>query len=191
MERIPFEPAEIELIIITHGHFDHIASLKELKEFTGAKVAVHRDDMRGLKGSSIPVPTGVTLWGSVSRVLLNVFLTPFLSASPVDADIILEEEGFSLSDYGVSGSVFHTPGHTEGSSSVLLDSGEAFVGDLAMNGFPLCFSPRLSIYSHDFEKLVDSWRFLLSNGAEMIYPGHGEPFSADIIRESIHKLDIT
>jgi glyoxylase-like metal-dependent hydrolase (beta-lactamase superfamily II) len=72
-----------------------------------------------------------------------------------------------------------------------LESGEVFVGDLAMNGFPLCFSPRLSIYSHDFEKLVDSWRSLLSKGAKMIYPGHGEPFSADIIRESIHKLDAT
>jgi glyoxylase-like metal-dependent hydrolase (beta-lactamase superfamily II) len=190
-ERIPFELDEIELIIITHGHFDHIASLKELKEYTGAKVAVHQNDIRGLKGSSIPVPTGVTLWGSVSRVLLNVFLTPFLSASPVEADIILGEERLSLSDYGVSGRVFHTPGHTEGSSSVLLESGEVFVGDLAMNMFPLSFSPRLSIYSHDFQKLVDSWRSLLSNGAEMIYPGHGEPFSVDIIRESIHKLEIT
>jgi glyoxylase-like metal-dependent hydrolase (beta-lactamase superfamily II) len=132
-ERIPFELDEIELIIITHGHFDHIASLKELKEYTGAKVAVHQNDIRGLKGSPIPVPTGVTLWGSVSRVLLNVFLTPFLSASPVEADIILGEERLSLSDYGVSGRVFHTPGHTEGSSSVLLESGEVFVGDLAMN----------------------------------------------------------
>ena len=191
LERVPIESSEIELIIVTHGHFDHIASIKKIREHTGAKVAVHQNDMRGLKGSTIPVPAGVTLWGGISRVLLNVFLTPFLSTSPVDAEIIIGDEGFSLSDYGLSGRVYHTPGHTEGSSSVLLDSGEAFVGDLAMNQFPLCLAPRFSIFSHDFQILVESWRLLLSNGAETIYPGHGEPFSADIIRESIHKLDTT
>ena len=191
LEKVPFEPREIELIIVTHGHLDHIASIKEIKEYTGAKVAIHKLDKRGLEGSTIPVPAGVTLWGSILRVMLNAFLIPFLSTHPVDADIILGEEGLSLSDYGVSGRVFHTPGHTEGSSSVLLDSGEACVGDLAMNMFPLCFSPRISIYSHDFQKLVDSWGLLLSKGAETIYPGHGEPFSADIIRDAIGKLDTT
>jgi glyoxylase-like metal-dependent hydrolase (beta-lactamase superfamily II) len=148
-------------------------------------VAIHKLDKRGLEGSTISVPAGVTLWGSISRVILNAFVSPFLSSQPVDADIILGNEEFSLSEFGISGSIFHTPGHTEGSSSILLDSGEAFVGDLAMNTFPLCFSPRLSIYSHDFKKLVDSWRLLLTKGVDTIYPGHGEPFSADIIRESI------
>ncbi len=85
--------------------------------------------------------------------------------------------------------MFYTPGHTGGSCSVLLDSGEAFVGDLAMNGFPLCFSPRISIYSNDSNALVQSWRLLLTRSAETIYPGHGEPFSADIIRKSIDRLE--
>ena len=185
----PFEQNEIELIIITHGHFDHISTIREIKENTGAKLVIHRNDIQGLKGSTIPVPAGVTLWGDLSRVMLNTFLTPFLNTQPVDADIILRDEGLSLYEYGVSGRVFHTPGHTGGSCSVLLDSGEAFVGDLAMNSLPLCFSPRISIYSNDFKALVQSWRLLLSRGAETIYPGHGEPFSADIIRESIDRIE--
>lgn len=188
LERTPIARNEIELIIITHGHFDHISTLKEIKENTGAKIVIHQNDIQGLKGSIIPVPRGVTLWGSLSRVMLNTFLTPFLSTQSVNAEIILGDEGLSLYDYRVSGRVFHTPGHTGGSCSVLLDSGEAFVGDLAMNSFPLCFSPRVSIYSNDFEALVQSWRLLLSCGAETIYPGHGEPFSADIIRESLDRL---
>lgn len=189
IERAPFDQNEIELIIITHGHFDHIYTIKEIKENTGAKVSIHRNDVRGLKGSTIPVPAGITLWGILSRVMLNNFLTPFLNIPPVDADVVLGDEGLSLYEYGVSGKVFHTPGHTGGSCSVLLDSGEAFVGDLAMNSFPLCFSPRISIYSNDSEALVQSWRLLLSMGAETIYPGHGEPFSADIIRESLDRLE--
>ena len=123
--------------------------------------------------------------------MLNTFLSPFLNTQPVDADIIIGDEGLSLNNYGVYGRVFHTPGHTEGSCSVLLDSGEAFVGDLAMNCFPLCFSPSISIYSHDFQDLVQSWRLLLSSGAETIYPGHGERARADIIRELIDKPEST
>ncbi|NQT05052.1 MAG: MBL fold metallo-hydrolase, partial [Dehalococcoidia bacterium] len=35
---------EIKLIVLTHGHCDHIAGLKEVKEATGAEIAVHGDD---------------------------------------------------------------------------------------------------------------------------------------------------
>ena len=58
-----------------------------------------------------------------------------------------------------------------------------------MNKIPLCRSPRISIYSHDFEKLIASWKMLLDHGAETIYPGHGEPFSADSIRDMIRSLE--
>jgi glyoxylase-like metal-dependent hydrolase (beta-lactamase superfamily II) len=191
MEEVPIEVDEVELIIITHGHLDHFASLKEIKEVTSAKVAVHKNDIRGLEGSTIPVPTGVTAWGSVTRVILNNLVSPFLKAPLIETDLVLGDEGLSLSEYGIPGRIYHTPGHTEGSCSVLLDNGKAFVGDIAMNKFPLCLSPRLSIYSHDYRKLVDSWRILLSRGAEKIYPGHGNPFPVGIIRESIYKNDTT
>jgi glyoxylase-like metal-dependent hydrolase (beta-lactamase superfamily II) len=189
LEIFPFEANEIELIIITHGHFDHIATIEKIKEHTGAKVAINKLDKSVLNGSTIPVSAGVTLWGRISRAILNAFVSPFLSIQPVEADVILEDEELSLTDYGISGRVIHTPGHTEGSSSILLDSGEAFVGDLAMNLFPLSLSPRLSIYSHDYQKLVDSWKLLLSRGVDTIYSGHGKPFSAEIIRESIQRLN--
>jgi len=41
-----------------------------------------------------------------------------------------------LNDFDLNGSVFTTPGHTWGSLSVLLRTGEAFIGDLAVNFFP-------------------------------------------------------
>ncbi|UCB60499.1 MAG: MBL fold metallo-hydrolase, partial [Candidatus Bathyarchaeota archaeon] len=44
IRNIPLEPADIKLVIITHGHIDHIGSLKDIKELTGANIAIHRLD---------------------------------------------------------------------------------------------------------------------------------------------------
>jgi glyoxylase-like metal-dependent hydrolase (beta-lactamase superfamily II) len=72
-----------------------------------------------------------------------------------------------------------------GSVSVLLETGDAFVGDLAMSEFPLRFSPGLPILAEDMQKVRESWKLLLDQGVKMIYPSHGEPFPADVIRKAI------
>jgi glyoxylase-like metal-dependent hydrolase (beta-lactamase superfamily II) len=67
----------------------------------------------------------------------------------------------------------------------LLDTGEAFVGDLAMNRFPLRLSPGLPIFAEDQAAVVESWRSLLDQGATTVYPAHGKPFPAEVIRKAI------
>jgi glyoxylase-like metal-dependent hydrolase (beta-lactamase superfamily II) len=43
------QPTDVKLIIVTHGHIDHIGSLSDIKAFTGAKVAVHYNDQQCLE----------------------------------------------------------------------------------------------------------------------------------------------
>jgi len=100
-------------------------------------------------------------------------------------DVLLGDEGISLAEYGISGKIIHTPGHSPGSVSVLLDTGDAFVGCLAQNGLPFCLRPSLPIYADDVEKVKESWRALIAEGAGTIYPGHGKPFSIDVIKEVV------
>jgi glyoxylase-like metal-dependent hydrolase (beta-lactamase superfamily II) len=100
-------------------------------------------------------------------------------------DIVLEDDEFSLEEYGVSGKIVYAPGHSSGSVSILLETGEAFVGDMAMNKFLLRLSPGLPIYAEDWSKLIESWKMLLNRGIKTVYPAHGEPFSVDIIRKAI------
>ena len=81
--------------------------------------------------------------------------------------------------------MIYTPGHSWGSVSVLLESGEAFVGDLGMNMFPMRLTPGLPIFGDDMQVVNRSWRKLLSMGARMVYPAHGKPFPAEIMEKAI------
>jgi hydroxyacylglutathione hydrolase len=181
LELLSIKPAEIKLIVITHGHWDHIGSAKEIKELTGAKIAMHQIEKEWLEKSLKAMPPGINTWGHIMGFIIKMFL-PFIRIPGTNVDIVIGNEGLPLDGYGIPGKVIYTPGHSNGSVSVLLDTGEAFVGDMAMNGFPLCLKPGLPIFAEDKRKLIQSWKFLLEQGVQKIYPAHGAPFSADLIR---------
>jgi hydroxyacylglutathione hydrolase len=181
LERLAVQPEEIQLIVITHGHWDHIGSAKEIKEITGAKIAMHQAEKDWLEKSLKLLPPGVTAWG---RILMGITAMRIASVHipATDVDVVLGDEALPLSEYGIPGKVIHTPGHTMGSVSVLLETGDALVGDLAMNGLPLRIGPGLPTAAEDLQRARESWKLLLKAGAETVYPGHGKPFSAEIIR---------
>jgi len=184
IERLSMKPEEIRLMIITHGHWDHIGSAGDIKEITGAKIAMHHREKDWLEKCLKPIPPGVTGWGRI-LVAMMAMLTPLVRIPATSVDIVLPDEGFSLSGYGIPGEVIHTPGHSPGSVSVLLETGDVFVGDLAMNGFPLRHGPGLPIFAEDLEEVRRSWKLLLDRGAKTVYPAHGKPFSVDIIRRTL------
>jgi glyoxylase-like metal-dependent hydrolase (beta-lactamase superfamily II) len=175
MAALGITPSKVALVILTHAHWDHIGSAHALVELTGAKLSVHKGERaiveRGLKS----MPPGVTLWGATLGALLRAYL-PFIVIPPTRVDIEIGDDGLSLEPYGVPGRAVHTPGHSPGSVSVVLDSGEAFVGDMAMNGFPLTRGPDLPIFAEDIRMVKESWRKLLKLGVKTVFPAHGRPF---------------
>ena len=110
---------------------------------------------------------------------------PLIKVPAAKVDLVLDDTPVPLSDHGIAGTIFHTPGHSPGSISLLLESGEAFVGDLAMNSLPLRLSPGLPIFADDPAAVIRSWELLLGNGAEVIYPAHGKPFPASLMRQAL------
>ena len=177
-------PEEIKLIILTHGHWDHIGSTRDIKQLTGAKVLMHEKDMHYVTDVIQTVPGGFTPWGKIMNSLL-ILIAPFIHISTFEVDIVAGDDELSLSEYGIPGRLIYTPGHTWGSVSVLLDSGEVFVGCLAMNLFPLRLNPGLPIFGDDIQLVKNSWKKLLDMGAKTVYPAHGKPFPAQIMKKFV------
>ncbi len=175
------EPAEVKLIVVTHAHWDHIGLAGDIRKITGAPLALHKNEKDWLEGAQVSVPAGACLWGSCLRMPMVLFRN-WIKTAKATVDMIIEDDGFSLEPYGISGKVIYTPGHSPGSVSIVLDSGEAFVGDMAMNYFPFTLRPGLPIFADDCSLLRESWNHLLSLGIGKIYPAHGRPFSAEIMR---------
>ena len=175
------KPEELQLIIPTHGDFDHAGGAKEIKELSAARIVMHEKDSANLENRVFHWPQGVTPWGKISRTLFKPMLKPVAKFPSARVDIKLDDQGMSLEDYGIPGRIVYTPGHTYGSISVVLESGDAFVGCMAQNRFPFGFRPKLPIYALDPELLKESWVKVLNLGARTIYPGHGNPFPVEKI----------
>ena len=104
---------------------------------------------------------------------------PSINFPGTPGDIALDDRDFTLEPFGIHGKVIYTPGHSLGSMSLLLDTGDAFVGDLVMNGLPMRIGAGLPAFAEDTDMLKKSLRLLLASGARWIYPAHGKPFPAD------------
>jgi hydroxyacylglutathione hydrolase len=186
LEKHGILPEEIKLIILSHGDFDHAGGAGALKKLTGAKIAIHKNDLKNLEEGIFHWPKGVTPWGKFSRAALKPLLMKTARFPGVKADIVLDDQDFPLDPIGIRGKVVYTPGHTYGSVSLILDSGEAFIGCLAHNRFPFVLKPSLPIYAMDLDQIKESWQKVIGMGAETIYPGHGKPFPLSRIRKYLN-----
>jgi hydroxyacylglutathione hydrolase len=172
---------DIGLIVITHGHIDHFGSAKELKDILKVPILMHQLDR-------IALQTGKSMFETLksNNKFWDIILKPRLArdrARPCMPDILLTgDEKYDLSTYGINGKIVHTPGHTPGSLSVVLESGDAIIMDLASSGILLggiAFHSRMKHppFHDDLEQVKESINYILSLNTNTFYLGHGNPVS--------------
>ncbi len=172
LEGLAIAPESIKLIIITHAHQDHTGGLSTVKQRTGAQVLCHENEAEFLRS------------GINSRVVTHTWLLKKLMAmvketkvNPVEPDILIQNE-FPLTSYGIDGKVIHTPGHTAGALSVIIEGKSAFVGDIVMK-LPLVSKGSYHpVVGQDLEQVYESWQKIIDTGIETIYMAHGKAIPA-------------
>ena len=183
LEKIGIAASEIKYLLLTHHHDDHAGFAAELVRRTGCQVIAHRNALSALeKGES--EDSGGKMVNRRLEIVFAFYMRyhkefKFPPVRLGERDIVIEGDNDEfLKEIGIDGVILHTPGHTRDSISVLLSDGSAFVGDAAMNFLRWTGVGHRPIYVEDIDIVYKSWRKLRQRGARVIYPAHGNCFSA-------------
>ena len=158
LERLVELNLQVERVIHTHAHLDHFLASGKMKEATGAKLALHREDL--------------FLWDMLEDQC-RMFGIPFEPPPPPDQWLENEEE-IDLND--LQGKALHTPGHTPGSMCFLFESQKLLIaGDTLFQGS----IGRTDLWGGDFKKIEKSIQEKLYTLDEetSVITGHGESTS--------------
>lgn len=171
----------VSLIVITHAHRDHYGGASELQKLLRAPLAVQREGVLFVSNGWIaPIkPQG----------LPGILALPFTSRGKIDSVVpeISFDRRLNLDDFGVAGKVIATPGHTDCSATLVLDSGECIIGDLLMFKVPFRNIPALPFFAVDMDRCVECLRGLIHEGIKKFYAGHGGPWPVEKVEKILGK----
>ena len=145
--------AVLRMILLTHGHFDHVLSADRLRDMTGAPLLIHNEDAEMLtdanKNAFRYFFGSDRVWRAAERTLTD-------------------GETITLGDTVIT--VVHTPGHSKGSVCYLTDKDAVFTGDTLFGGD----IGRCDLWGGDESELFRSLQKLRKLSPKLtIYPGHG------------------
>ncbi|MBI3592806.1 MAG: MBL fold metallo-hydrolase [Nitrospirae bacterium] len=151
MDIIKENKLTVEYIICTHGHFDHVGAVSDLKKETVAKVLIHKDELEIYNSAK----DMAAFWG--------------YDLDPLPDPDILVKEGENIRVGDLSFKVFHSPGHSPGGiclygENIVITGDTLFAGSVGRTDF----------YGGDMGKLKKSFQRLMSLPEDTkVLPGHG------------------
>jgi hydroxyacylglutathione hydrolase len=172
----------INFLILTHTHMDHAGNSAKIKEKYKALVIVHQSEASFLTTGDNIIPKGTN---SFSNLLINLAknIAPLIRYKPCAYDLTVDKR-LELNDYGFNAYIMHTPGHTKGSISVIVDNEVAIVGDCMFGIFNGSVFPP---FATDIGQMIESWGKLLDTGCSLFLPSHGSADNRLLVEKDYHK----
>lgn len=141
----------VKYIVCTHGHFDHVGSVGDIREGAGGSVVMHPNE-REIYEAALDM---AAFWG--------------FKIDPLPPPDILVSEGDALTLGRRTFQVMHSPGHSPG-GICLYGEGMVVTGDTLFAGSV----GRTDFHGGDMRKLKNSFRRLMALPQEtVVLPGHG------------------
>lgn len=155
LEKLKEHGLTAKYLLHTHAHFDHILGSKEMREKTGAKICLHKEDQ--------------FLYDMLGK---QAAMFGFAADKPLAIDhFLVDEEEVPFGKHKTS--VLHTPGHTPGSLCFCVQDKDSvvFSGDTLFNHS----IGRTDLWGGSFEKIVASIsnRLFTLDDSTRVVTGHG------------------
>ena len=159
----------VRLLVLTHGHMDHVQNAAYLAQQLQIPIAMHRADLDLLPDNfTQPLEAETPLGKAVLAVSRKSFREDRI---PEFQPSVFLEEGDSLEKWGIPAKVIALPGHTKGSIGLDILGRHLLVGDALMN----MFYPTVSMLYNDRAEMLESAKKISDLGERIIWFGHGRP----------------
>lgn len=182
-------------IIMTHGHFDHVGSLRKLADEWNVPIYAHHLELPYLTGASSYPPPDPAVGGGIMP-----FLSLLFPRSPIDVEDRLNDlpEDESV-PYLPEWKWIHTPGHAPGHISIFRESDKVLIaGDAvvttrqesarAIMTQKKVFSGPPKYFTADWGKAATSVRSLVALQPKVIATGHGQSYYGTEAKKELNKL---
>lgn len=173
----------LNLIFLTHTHYDHTGSAEQIRCATGAKVAVSAHEADFLRAGYTLIPKGTGLLSKfIGKAGHTVDSQHREHYPPVTQDIIEINDKQTLSEYGFDAQVVPLGAHSIG--SIGLHIGDHFFAGDTIFGIGGAMYPLFADYAQD---LPAAWKTMLDSDAKYIYPGHGRKLNLSELKKFYNK----
>ena len=162
----------LDMILLTHEHVDHISGLEEIRSMTGAPVVssdICSYRIGDARGNLSPVYDllAYSYTGNVCKDRHDPFICR-------PCEVVFQTQ----TDLRWQGHVFHMqlcPGHSPGSSTILMDNRFLFTGDYFLPDMPVNLDLPGSSKT-DYLQKTEPWFGKILHPGMTLFPGHGSPY---------------